>query len=49
MPWVCAKCKCKLPDSIDLDYHNNAEHADMSDPYVRWWTLAGRPGLSPYD
>lgn len=47
--WYCKKCKHWLGDHIDLDYHENTEHADMSDPFVASWTKRSRPGLSPYD
>jgi hypothetical protein len=47
--WYCKKCKLWLGNHIELDYHENTEHADMSDPFVVSWTKRGRPGLSPYD
>jgi hypothetical protein len=47
--WYCDKCDSKIGNNVDMDYHDNVEHPDMDNPYVRMWHLRGRPGLSPYD
>lgn len=47
--WHCKKCKRWLGAHIDLDYHDNMEHANANDSYVASWIKRGRPGLSPYD
>jgi hypothetical protein len=47
--WHCKKCKRWIGTHIDIDYHDNTEHANANDPFVASWIKRGRPGLSPYD
>jgi len=47
--WYCSKCKKNIPNCIDMDYHNNIEHPDFSNKYIKSWYNNGKKGLSPYD
>lgn len=47
--WFCKKCNKEISINIDMDYHDNTEHTNWNNPYVRSWILRGKPGLSPYD
>ena len=47
--WLCVKCNKYMPNSIDIDYHNNKEHPNFEDKYVKSWYINGKKGLSPYD
>ena len=45
----CKKCNKYIENCIDLDYHENTIHADLSNIYVKKWYETGKKGMSPYD
>lgn len=47
--WYCSKCKKYIPNCIDIDYHENTVHPNMSNEYVSSWYKNGKKGSSPYD
>jgi hypothetical protein len=47
--WHCKKCNKKIANCIDMDYHDNKEHPNFNDIYVKSWYMKGKPGMSPYD
>ena len=47
--WLCVKCNKYIQNCIDIDYHNNIEHPNFDDEYIKSWYINGKRGLSPYD
>lgn len=47
--WYCKKCNKQIQNCIDIDYHENTEHPNYEDNYIKSWYKYGKRGLSPYD
>jgi hypothetical protein len=47
--WFCKKCNKKIANCIDMDYHDNNEHPNFNDTYVKSWFMNSKKTMSPYD